>query len=226
MAGKIWTFEEAALHLRQGGIGVYPTETFMALGCRVHDNEAVRRVYEAKRRPHCLPLPVIAGDREQVESVVRVPPEAEELIRLFWPGPLSILLPVLPRVPRAVSGGTGYAAVRISPHPGARALALAVGEALVGSSANISGADPPADAADVSPFLLERVDGMWEQPPRPEGGLPSTLVRISAPGELCIVRPGIIRENSLRKAGFHVDTAPERDQCAPGAARRSPAFRR
>ena len=202
---KISSLEEMARHMRAGGIGVYPTETFMALGCRAGSESAVAGLYEAKRRPHRLPLPLIAADRMQVEGVACIPPEAEKLMALFWPGPLSILLPSSARAPAALSGGTGQLAVRISSHSGARDLALAVGEPLVASSANISGFPPARDVKSVDPVLLERVPVVWDAPPRPAGRLPSTLVRLLGGGRIQVLRRGAVAIRALEQAGFAVE---------------------
>ena len=196
------TLEEAARCLRKGGIVIYPTETFMALGCRVGDEKAALRLYAAKERALSLPLPVIGSDREQVERIAHIPPEAEDLIACFWPGPLSILLPARPSVPPVVDGGSGHVAVRISSHPGACALASAVGEALVASSANISGRPAASAAGQVDAALLARTDGIFEVSPKPEGLAPSTLVRVTGRRILRILRAGRVETEALRRAGF------------------------
>jgi len=202
---KICSLEEMARHMREDGIGAYPTETFMALGCRAGSARAVAGLYEAKRRPRHLPLPLIAADRAQVESVARLLPEAEKLMELFWPGPLSILLPVFGRMPVALSSGAGMVAVRIPSHPGARELALAVGEPLVASSANISGAPPAKDIRSMDPILLERVPLVWDAPPKPAGRLPSTLVRLPGGNAIQVLRRGAVSTQALKQAGFAVE---------------------
>ena len=204
---KICALEEIARHMREGGIGVYPTETFMALGCRAGSVAAIAGVYEIKRRPHRLPLPLIAADRAQVEGIAHVLPEAERLMERFWPGPLSILLPTTARTPAELSGGTGMVAVRIPSHSGARDLALAVGEALVASSANISGSPAARDAVSVEPALLERVPVLWDAPPKPAGRLPSTLVRLLGGDAVHVLRQGAVSTYELKQAGFAVELA-------------------
>jgi len=191
--------------MREDGIGAYPTETFMALGCRAGSEKAVAGLYEAKQRPHSLPLPLIAADRAQVEGIARILPEAGKLMELFWPGPLSILLPSAGRTPAALGSGIGELAIRIPSHSGARDLALAVGEAIVASSANISGAQPAKDAKSLDPILLERVPLVWDAPPRPAGRLPSTLVRLLGGDSLQILRQGAVSTRQLQQAGFAVE---------------------
>ena len=199
------TLEEITRHMREDGLGVYPTETFMALGCRAGSARAVVALYETKQRPHHLPLPLIAANRAQVDGIASVLLEAEKLIERFWPGPLSILLPASARAPAALSGGTGMVAVRIPSHSGARELALAVGEALVASSANISGAPPAKDAKSVDPVLRARVPLVWDAPPRPGGRLPSTLVRLLDGETVQILRQGAVSRDALQHAGFVVE---------------------
>ena len=204
---KICTLEEIARHMREDGMGVYPTETFMALGCRAGSAAAVAGLYAVKQRPHHLPLPLIAADRAQVENIAHMLPEAAKLMEHFWPGPLSILLPASAQAPAALSGGTGMVAVRIPSHSGARALALAVGEPLVASSANISGTPPAKDAKSVDPALLERVPVLWDTPPKPAGRLPSTLVRLLDGETIQVLRQGVVPTYALQQAGFVVELA-------------------
>ena len=202
---KICALEEIARHMRKDGIGVYPTETFMALGFRVGSATAVAGVYAIKERPHRFPLPLVAADRAQVEGIAHMLPEAERLMECFWPGPLSILLPATGRTPVELTGGTGMVAVRIPSHSGARDLALAVGEALVASSANISGSPPAKDAGSVDPVLLERAPALWDAPPKPAGGLPSTLVRLLGGDAVHVLRQGAVSTHALQQAGFVVE---------------------
>ena len=201
---KICSLEDIARCMRDDGIGVYPTETFMALGCRAGSEAAVARLYQAKQRPHGLPLPLIAADRAQVESIVRILPEAERLMERFWPGPLSILLPISARVPVALNSGADKLAVRIPAHSGARDLARAVGEALVASSANISGSPPAKDAESIDPVLLERVPVVWDAPPRPAGRLSSTVVELLGGNTIRVLRQGAVSTHALQQAGWLV----------------------
>ena len=201
----ICTLEEIARHMRDDGMGMYPTETFMALGCRAGSATAVAGLYAIKQRPRHLPFPLIAADRAQVEGIARILPEAETLMEFFWPGPLSILLPASAGAAAALSGGTGMVAVRIPSHSGARDLALAVGEPLVASSANISGAPPAKDANSVDPVLLACVPVVWDAPPKPAGRLPSTLVRLLAGKTIQILRQGAVATHTLQQAGFVVE---------------------
>ena len=203
----------AAALLRQGELLVYPTETFFAVGCGADKADAVARVYQTKRRAVHKPLPLIAADMAQAEALVALSPEAERLCTLFWPGPLTVLAPL--RVPGAlplVLLGAGKAAVRVSPHPTAQALAREYGAPLVASSANISGRAPVTDVARLDPELLAGVAAILPALPHgsggpvaPAGGLPSSIVEALEGKRLRLVRAGAISREALRAVGFTLE---------------------
>ncbi len=195
--------ERAAELMRAGLPVIFPTETFFALGSRCFDPDASARVFLAKHRSTVRPLPLILGDRAQLDAVAKMPETLSSLLDTFWPGPLSVLLPARLRVPEVLTGGTGRVAVRLSPHPAARALALAVGEPITASSANISGATPVTRAADLDPELRAAAAGVLDLPPVPLGGLPSTLVEPEGKA-LRVLRQGAISCEELRRKGFIV----------------------
>jgi L-threonylcarbamoyladenylate synthase len=186
---------EAAAVLRRGGIVAYPTETFYGLGALARDARALARLAEAKLRPEGKPLPLLAGDRAQVDEVAELGPLALRLAAGFWPGPLTLVVPARPGLDDAVTAGSGTVGVRIPGSAVARALALAAGGAIVSTSANLSGEPPPADARALSPALLARIDHVLDAGPSP-GGLPSTVVLVAG-GELRLVRAGAVPFESV-----------------------------
>lgn len=168
-AGAIAT---AAAALARGGVVVFPTETFYALGADPRSSAGVEAVYRWKTRPRDRPLPWIAASREQVESVCRLPPAAAALARRAWPGPVTLVLPL--------RGGAGSAAVRVSSHPVARFLAAALGHPVISTSANRSGRPPARTAPSAVRGLAEGGPG---RPPllaldggRTPGGAPSVIL--------------------------------------------------
>ena len=193
---------EASRRIREGGIVVYPTETFFAVGGDALNADSVRKVYEVKKRSGCKPLPVVVGDERQLDGLVtRVPSDTLELMRLFWPGPLSFLLPGKASLPEGVRDREGLVCVRLTGHPGAAALCRLADRPLTATSANFSGA-PASAALDIDPALLRSVQGMVNLPPRPPGGLPSTILRRLSPLRYEIVRPGAVDAPSLAEAGI------------------------
>jgi L-threonylcarbamoyladenylate synthase len=189
----------AAEALRAGGIVAYPTETFYGLGALWSREEALRRLARVKRRPPGKPLPLLAADLAQVREVAAaLGPRAARLAARFWPGPLTLVLPAAPGIPESVTGGTGTVGVRIPGSAIARALAAAAGGALVSTSANLSGAPPPAAPADIAPELLAGIDGVLDAGPAP-GGLASTVVEVGE-GEPRLLRAGAVPWEAIREA--------------------------
>ena len=176
MSMPLLTLEEACAALHKGKVIIYPTETFYGLACNALNPDAVGRVYAVKSRPYGLPLPVVVGDTSQVAKVAAyVYPAAQKLMDLFWPGPLSIIFPAAPEVPDLLTAGTGRIAVRLSAHPGAVALCRESGLVLTASSANVSGQPPATMPNELDPQLKDGVAGLFNAPPYPEGGDPSTI---------------------------------------------------
>ena len=181
---------ECAALLRVGKIVAYPTETFYGLGALATHHAALARLASAKLRPEGKPLPLLAGDREQVRAVARLDGVAERLADHFWPGPLSLVLPAIGDVDDAITAGSGTVAIRVPGSDIARQLALAAGGALVSTSANLSGGPPPVGPRDLDPDLLARIDAVLEAPPCP-GGRPSTIVLVDADA-VTLVRAGAV----------------------------------
>jgi len=202
----------AADCLAEGGLAVYPTETFFGIGCRADRACAVLRVFEAKRRKADMPLPVILASLDQLGLVAAPSPAIEadlEALAAFWPGPFTLLLPARPDLPEALNGGTGRIALRVSSHPAARALAKACGFPIVSSSANISGRAPVTQAGALDPellaFLRPGLDGVLAPPPpspEPGGGLASTIVEPLGARRLLLLREGALPTSRLAEAGF------------------------
>ena len=208
----------AARFLRNGGVLVFPTETFYGLGCLAANAEAVARVYQLKQRPVHKPLPLLAAHAAQVDAVAELAAMPKGLLA-FWPGPLTVLLPARSCLPPALVNGQGLAAVRVTPHPLAAQLAEQAGGALTASSANLSGGAPVCSPDKLDPALLEALRSTPQAAkaevslplalggPLPAGGLPSTVVEplsggAGGAGRLRIVRAGAVSAAALEAAGF------------------------
>ena len=203
--------------LTAGGVLIFPTETFYAAGCLVRDARAVSRIYALKARGRGRPLPLVAASAEQAGETLdlRALPES---LAAFWPGPLTVLLPLSaekPPLPEALVNQANEAAVRVSPNPTARALAAGAGGLLTASSANISGCAPACRCEDLDPRFRARLSALdvpfgilpaQGEAEQPEGGLPSTIVRpVRTQKGACalrVLRHGAIADAELEKAGF------------------------
>lgn len=139
--------ERAAQVLRKGGVVVYPTDTLYGLGCDATNPEAVRRVFEIKRRPLSKPLPVAVADIEMMRRYCELDEKAERLARALLPGALTLLLRKK-KLPDIVTSGSAKVAVRIPANELALKIITLLDRPLTATSANISGKAPPISAQE------------------------------------------------------------------------------
>ena len=211
---------DAGAWLRAGKLVAFPTETVYGLGANALDEEAVRRVFEAKGRPAFNPLIVHVDSLERVGEVAReVPAQARELAATFWPGPLTIVLPRSAAVPDVVTGGLETVGVRMPAHPVARALLAEAQVPVAAPSANPFTQVSPTTAQHVLARLDGRIDAVIDGGPT-DVGIESTVVAINGDGALVLLRHGGISREQLQQRGFVVVEAS--DDEGDGAARRSP----
>jgi len=188
------TINRAGKILDQGGVIVYPTETFYGLGGNPTLQQAVERIYRIKGRAFDKPLPLIASNLEAVYRVVAEwPKSAERLAQTFWPGPLTLILGAAPSLVPRVHAGTGRIAIRISSHPVSQALASEIGGLLIATSANRSGQQAYRIPMEIPEGLLAEVDGLIDAGSTGEAfaNLASTIVDLSSAAPR-LIRPGCI----------------------------------
>ena len=184
--------------LKQGGVIAYPTDTVYGLGASAYLPEAVKRVFEVKKRPLNMPLPLLLADESQLTEVTEeLPPVARLLIKEFLPGALTLVLPKSASVHDIVSGGGYTVAVRIPAHPVPVALAGGLGAPLVGTSANLSGRPSPLTAEEVDSQLGGEVDLIIDGGKCP-GGKESTVVDLSGEKPV-ILRQGAIPQEEIER---------------------------
>jgi L-threonylcarbamoyladenylate synthase len=182
---------QAVGELLAGGIVAVPTETVYGLAARASDAAAVARIYAAKGRPSFNPLIVhVSGMAEAAELVV-IEPVAARLMTAFWPGPLTLVLPL--RSGAAVAGlvtaGLDTLAVRCPAHAVMQALIAGAGP-LAAPSANASGRISSTSAAHVAASLGDNI-GLILDGGRSAAGVESTIVRV-AEGGWRLLRPGAV----------------------------------
>jgi L-threonylcarbamoyladenylate synthase len=188
------TLRRAVAALTAGGLLIYPTDTLYALGGRALDARAVRAVRKAKGRRESKPLPLVAADPEQAKALCAAwPPVAAALAAVFWPGPLTLVLPAARAVPDEVTSGTGTVAIRVPALALTRALCSGAGP-LVSTSANRSGEAPPLSCEDavagVGTSALLALDA------GPARSTPSTLVDLTS-SEPRLLRVGAVDWNEV-----------------------------
>lgn len=192
---------EAADILRQGGIVALPTETVYGLACDALNAAAAAAVFAAKERPAFDPLIVHVAGQEWIGALSAVGGRAEalarELARVFWPGPLTLVLPAKDLVPDLVRSGLPTVAVRCSAHPVVAAVLEKLGRPLAAPSANRFGRISPVAASHVIDELGGRIPLVLDGGPC-RHGLESTIVAVEEE-RLALLRPGPVTAEELEK---------------------------
>ncbi len=183
--------------LRDGGVVAFPTDTVYGLAADARQPDAVAELYIVKRRAPDKAIPILIAGLEDLQHFVsHVPEPARRLMEAFWPGGLTLILPIAPNVPAIISPGPGIA-VRMPNHPVPRELIRRLGAPLATTSANISGAESPSTAQEVFAQLGRRVDLILDGGPTP-GPIPSTIVDFtSSPPRL--LRAGALDPAEIRR---------------------------
>lgn len=201
------TCDEATRLLRQGEIVAVPTETVYGLAADATQIDAVLKVFAIKQRPSFDPL-IVHTHLSSVETLAaagwidphRISAEsqavARQLMRSFWPGPLTLLLPRGPKVLDAVTSGSELVAIRCPAHPILRSLLESSKLALAAPSANPFGRVSPTKAEHVAADFGKAVPFIIDGGPC-ELGLESTVVGLSESGEIFVHRLGSLPLESL-----------------------------
>ncbi|WP_395543050.1 L-threonylcarbamoyladenylate synthase [Neotabrizicola sp. sgz301269] len=189
----------AAALLRAGALVAFPTETVYGLGGDARNDTAVAHIFEAKGRPRFNPLIAHVADLDGAEVLAVFDPQARAIAQAFWPGPLTLVLPLRPEagVSPLVTAGHETIAVRLPAHPLARALLRAFGGPLAAPSANPSGRVSPTRAEHVLAGLSGRIAAVLDGGPCAVG-VESTILSLGP--EPRLLRPGGIPAEVLEEA--------------------------
>lgn len=184
--------DRAAAILGAGGLVAFPTETVYGLGADARNGRAVARIFAAKGRPRFNPLIVHLAEAQAARAFVAWSDKADTLATRFWPGPLTLVLPLLPGSPISplVTADLPSLALRVPAHPLARALLRRFGGPVAAPSANPSGRISPTNADHVAAGLSGRIEAILDGGPCPVGvestivGLTDDIPRLLRPGGL------------------------------------------
>jgi L-threonylcarbamoyladenylate synthase len=188
----------AARALSDGGLVAFPTETVYGLGADATNGEAVARLYAAKGRPRFNPLIAHVTDARAALALARFSDDAKLLAGVFWPGPLTLVLPKAENCPvsELATAGLDSIAVRVPDHSIARDLLKAFGKPVVAPSANQSGHVSPTLADHVRTDLDGRIDLIVDGGPA-SVGVESTIV--SCLGAPTLLRPGGVPRDAIER---------------------------
>ena len=204
---------EAARLLAAGRLVAFGSETVYGLGADARDGIAVAGIFAAKGRPAFNPLIVHVADAEAAFAIGEAGPAARALAAAFWPGPLTLVLPLRAGagISPLVTAGLGTVALRVPSGGAARALLAAFGGPVAAPSANPSGRISPTTADHVAAGLGARIDAILDGGPCPVG-LESTIVGLAG-------APVLLREGGVPREAVEAVVGP---LGAPGAGIAAP----
>ena len=196
--GKASAIVRAGQIIREGGLVAFPTETVYGLGADALNEEAAARIYQAKGRPSDNPLIAHIWNVDQVDQLaLKISPDVRKMMDVFWPGPLTIILPKKDTVPDGTTGGLPTVAIRMPCHPVAMELIRRSGCPIAAPSANVSGRPSPTRADHVYEDMKGRIPMILDGGPV-DIGIESTIIDMSRDRPL-ILRPGHIRREELEE---------------------------
>ncbi len=203
------TVEDAAALLRAGKLCAFPTETVYGLGADATNADAVLSIYETKGRPRFNPLIIHCADLAMAERFASFSPLARRLAESFWPGPLSIVLPLRDGHGLAdiATAGLDTVALRVPDHPLALDLLRAADRPLAAPSANPSGKLSPTTAEQVRRGFSGRVPVLDGGPCK--RGVESTIVAVDGDRLIQLRAGALAREEIEHRLGVEVERAAE-----------------
>jgi L-threonylcarbamoyladenylate synthase len=174
-----------------GGVIAYPTDTFYGLGADPKNLRAVQKLFEIKGRPTVQPILLLVADPQDARQwAADIPPQADELMKRCWPGPLTLILKARADVLPELTAGTGTIGLRVPGNQLTRDLLCFLGCALTGTSANRSGQTSFCTARETADAIGDRVDLILDGGAT-AGGKPSTIVDVRT-GFPRVVREGAV----------------------------------
>ncbi|MHA1652000.1 MAG: L-threonylcarbamoyladenylate synthase [Candidatus Helarchaeota archaeon] len=180
--------QRARTYIAEGKLVIFPTDTVYGLAADPFNEIAVNKVLEVKRRDKSKGFPILIANLAMAKDLVEFSPIAISLAMKFWPGALTLVLPLKKPISDSVTGYRNTLGVRIPNHPIARQLAETP---IIGTSANISGQKSPITAEDAIVQLGDAVDLVLDSGPAKEGQ-PSTIIDLTGPS------PKVLREGTIK----------------------------
>jgi len=178
-----------------GGVIAFPTDTVYGIGVCAFNESAIEKIYQVKERSHHKAIPILIGDAEQLEGITSLTdPTVSRIINEFWPGALTVVLPMHRDLPQNLSEGDTIG-LRVPDHDQARELLRRTGP-LAATSANLSGQPSAQTAGEVLAQLGGKIDLILDGGPAP-GGQASTVLDCSG-AEFRILREGLISWQTIK----------------------------
>lgn len=167
-------FYQAAEVIKTGGIIAFPTDTVYGIGASAFDEEAIKKIYQVKERSQLKAIPILVSDLENIDRITPpITPAIRKIMTKFWPGALTLVLPLLPEMPVNLSS-TATIGLRQPDHDQVRELLRVTGP-LAATSANLSGQPSALTAQEVKDQLQGRIDLILDGGPVPDGQASTVL---------------------------------------------------
>lgn len=191
--------EETISAVQHGGVIAFPTDTVFGLGASLRFPEALDRIFTIKGRDTAKSLPVLLASIDRISLVAEMPsPQVQALLREFWPGGLTVVLPARSGLPSQVVAPDGTVGVRVPDHSIALTLCDRAGGALATTSANRSGDAPACSAGDIAGHLDDGIDIVLDGGFAPCGEA-STVIRVDD-ARITVIRAGSIAPERIDQA--------------------------
>lgn len=188
--------------LRNNGTVIFPTQCLYGIGARALDEKTVEKVFQIKQRPLNNPILVLIPDESFLKDLVKsIPESAEKLMKVFWPGGLTLIFEAKDEIPKLLTAGTGKLGIRVPSHPAAKALVEDSGFPITGTSANLSGCPGCDRVGLIDPSVIENSDLILDSGVL-KGGTGSTIVDITVL-PVCILREGEVPKNQIQNVLAH-----------------------
>lgn len=190
--------EKSARILENGGLIVFPTKGVYGIGADIQNIEAVKKIYNLKKRDLNKPLLILIGSIEEVNNYcINIPPVFFEIMKNFWPGDITFIMDASKNIPEILTGKTGKIGVRIPAHPFLKELFKIFKFPITGTSANISGRPATDRFEELDPQLIKNTQLLIKST-KTTSKTPSTIVESKDKG-IKILREGRVKTKDLEK---------------------------
>ena len=170
--------DEIVSELSNGGVCILPTDTYYSLSVIADKPSAISNLFEIKERDLSKPVPILISSLLDVEKYCDISSEPlQKLAKNFWPGPLTIVLPLINEFPKEINNGSGFLGVRVPNHSFTQKVIESLGKPITGTSANISNVAPTKDLNEIKDTFSKKVSIIAEVDCGPEN-LSSTVIKI------------------------------------------------
>ena len=148
--------DEIVAELSNGGVCILPTDTYYSLSVVADKPYAINNLFEIKERDLSKPVPILISSLLDIEKYCDISYEPlQKLANSFWPGPLTIVLPLINDFPKEINNGSGFLGVRVPDHSFTQKIIESLGKPITGTSANISNQATPSSAAEALQIFPE-----------------------------------------------------------------------